>query len=220
MNVISIRQMLSIMMLSLVTFAAGCASSGDRPAATAPLRPADRMREDIALLRNQLNNTLAANQAVVAEPISNSPAARQTFASELRATQDCMEKVRADAVQVKERAAEYITLWGGNVTNFAPDHGGLVVRASEPKQQFKVKYDQFVSTMQQVAGMLRSHIPELRQLDQRYQSAQSAAELRSLTSEATRVSAEGRKVLDLLDSALSQLDELIGMASANVRAPT
>ncbi len=217
MNVILIRQMLSILTLSWVMLAAGCAASSDQPVAAAPLRPADRMREDIALLRNQLNTTLAANQSVVAEPISDSRAARQAFASQLRATQDCVEKVRADAVQVKQRAAEYITLWGGEVTGFAPNHGGLVVQANEPKQQFKTKYDQFVSTMQQVANLLPAQIAALRRLDQRYQNMKGAAELQSIAPDATRVSTDGQKIVVLLDSALSELNELIAMAAVNMR---
>jgi len=212
--IVSILTLGAWMLLAVAS--AGCASAS--PSQTDPPRPIDQVRADIASSRAQLAATLAAAGAVVAEPLSDVSRKRQAFEKEVRATDTQIQQLRANALELKQRAGEYFTMWGGNVATFQPDAGGLASQTNAPRQRIKAKYDEMVDALIRARDAMEPFRADLTALESTYREEITAARLSSIKPEVQRATSQGQAVISHLDVALTRLDELKALAE-NANAP-
>jgi hypothetical protein len=133
--------LLSVSVAALVLLVAGCASSsGDDASKANALKPIDRVGEGIVDLRDDLRHTADAS-----ESISSDPSSRATFSRSLRSTERRAQTLRADAAELRDRAADYLALWSGQTYTVASN--SHAAGTDDRRQIVKQKYDQFVSEM-------------------------------------------------------------------------
>jgi hypothetical protein len=124
-----------------------------------------------------------------------------------------VQALRKDAIELRERASEYLTLWGGDVTVIGAG-GSISTKSNEPRQVIKARYEEMVSALQQARDVATPLLTALWQLEGRLRNSLSAADLQALRPDVQRASSQEKRVVAELDIAVAKLDEVKSLATA------
>jgi hypothetical protein len=200
--------------IGLAILLTGCMSSATKTQGGAtPVRPIDRVRNGIGAVKTQLDAALAAARAVTADPAMNSRSNRQTFSRELRATEQQVQTLRSDAIELHQRASEYLALWGGGTSVLTTD-GRINPTSNQASTSLQAKFDEMVSALQQARDVAAPLLANLQQLEGRLRDDVSAAEMQALRPDVQRASAQEALAVAHLNTAVTKLDELKSLAAA------
>jgi hypothetical protein len=202
--------------LALLAGSCGCApsaahTSADDSAASAPPRPIDKVRAGIVSVDSQFEKS-----AQSAQDVTNSSAGgsfrsdRGRFSKDLESLDVAVAQLRSDAVELRERATEYLALWSGQKVTVTAS-GAVGGYPDQRRAQVKAKYDQMVADMQQANRGASPLMADMKELEKKLAGGRDEAQSQSLRSQSNRISEETAQVRSHLDSALKTLDELTAM---------
>jgi hypothetical protein len=190
--------LVATLLLSQLLGCAGSAHPNESP--KSDLMPIDRVRNGIIALQANLKLTIASAQS-----LAGGPSARSVFSQNLRATEEQIGTLRADAIELRDRASDYLALWSGQtmtITGQSHSHG-----TDEQRDRAKAKYDAFVGDMVAARDIVLPLLDRLRTID-------SSADQVALQAELRQAQVDGAKGIQHLDEALAALDELRNMLQA------
>jgi hypothetical protein len=214
-----LRNPTRVCVLALTLFAASALGAGCGSQPTAPpgnqaqLRPIDKVREGILAVKAQLETTLASARAVSGSSSQNLRANREMFSRDLRAAEQRAIELRSDAQVLRDRAAEYLVLWGAQTT-VVTSQGRVGNKTNEPRQAGQASYDEMVAALQQARDVVVPMLTDLQKMEKTLRDDMSGAELQSIRTSVEGIAARESKATALLDTAVTKLDEVKAAATA------
>jgi hypothetical protein len=202
--------------LALLAGSCGCApsaahTSADDSAASAPPRPIDKVRAGIVSVNGQFEKSAQSAQDVTNTSAGGSfRSDRSRFSKDLESLDVAVAQLRSDAVELRERATEYLALWSGQKVTVTAS-GAVGGYPDQRRARVKAKYDQMVAAMQQANQGASPLMADMKDFEQKLKGSPDAAQLQSLRSQSLRISEETAAVRSHLDTALTNLDELTVM---------
>ena len=202
--------------LALLAGSCGCApsaahTSADDSAASAPPRPIDKVRAGIVSVNSQFEKSSQSAQDVTNASAGGSfRSDRGRFSKDLESLDVAVAQLRSDAVELRERATEYLALWSGQKVTVTAS-GAVGGYPDQRRAQVKAKYDQMVADMQQANRGASPLMADMKELEKKLAGGRDEAQSQSLRSQSNRISEETAQVRSHLDSALKTLDELTAM---------
>src|SRR6476660_5779473 len=124
----------------------GCASSTQTAQSPgSQVKPIDRVRSGIADVAGDLRKTQSSLRDLENQSGPFDRGRRAAFSDNLQSTEQRIATLRTDAKELRERAAEYLTLWTGQVVTVGSDYYGY--RSDAKHDVRRDKYDAFVATL-------------------------------------------------------------------------
>jgi hypothetical protein len=188
----SVQSLLAIVVFALLC---GCAASPEtNEKAPSSVKPIDRVREGIVVVSGDLKRTMAS---------ADSPG---DFSKDLQSTERSVATLRGDAAELRDRASDYLFVWGGQTYMVTGDSHAT---ANDTRRDaVKGKYDNLVSELMSAKEIV---LPLLAQ----YKAIESNKDPMTQRAAVMRAQADGTRAIQHLDNALARLDELKELIQAS-----
>src|SRR3954447_14168676 len=134
------REIRSFAAMLLVTILLGCASQETKDKPDSAVKPIDRVREGIVGLTSDLKRTMSSAQL-----LASNQGSRASYSQDLRNTEQQAQMLRSDAAELRDRASDYLAVWGGETFTITADSHAQGTNTR--RDAGKAKYDQLVSAL-------------------------------------------------------------------------
>jgi hypothetical protein len=182
----------------LLAILLGCASQETKNKPASAVKPIDRVREGIVGLTSDLKRTMVSAQSMA----NNARSARSSYSQDLRKTEQRVETLRTDAAELRDRASDYLAVWGGDTFVITGDSHA---RGTDTRRDAaKAKYDQLVSALMSAKEIV---LPLL----DRFKAIEASRDPVTIGEDVQIAESDGTQAIHALDVALSRLDELKAM---------
>lgn len=184
----------------LVTMLLGCASQETKDKPASAVKPIDRVREGIVGLSGDLKQTMDSAQL-----LAGNQGSRSSYSQDLRKTEQRVQTLRSDATELRDRASDYLLVWGGETFTITGDSHA---RGTNTRRDAgKAKYDELVSALMSAKEIV---LPLL----DRFKAIEASRDSAAIRADAQIAQTDGTRAIQSLDEALSRLDELKAMLQA------
>lgn len=194
------RETRSIAAMLLLAICLGCASQEAKDKPASEVKPIDRVRDGIVGLTSDLKQTMDSAQL-----LASNQSTRSSYSQDLRKTEQRAQMLRSDAAELRERASDYLAVWGGETYTITADSHASGTNTR--RDAGKAKYDQLVSALMSAKEIV---LPLL----DRFKAIEASRDAAAIRADAQVAQADGTRAIQSLDEALSRLDELKTMLQA------